>query len=145
MNNNGTLLFLNYKINDFEVFSTDLVKDAKIAGDGENIIYYNDQNIYISTLTVVPALKGTLYKSQDKITNCLWLNNDNIIFTAGDKVLISEIDYRGNVNTVTLPSTITLPTSIINIKNPEIYFDQQSGKLHILTDKTLLVSEKLVP
>ncbi|MCX6723390.1 MAG: hypothetical protein NT094_05015, partial [Candidatus Staskawiczbacteria bacterium] len=83
-----------------------------------------------------------------------WVNNSYIIFTEGDlpaqagKIIISEIDYRGNINTVTLPQTITLPSDpniTINIKNPEIYFNQQEGKIYLMTNNTLLSSDKITP
>ena len=110
------------------------INAVKISPDGKNIIYYNDNNIYLSPLPNVPAEKNILYKTTDKITNCIWLNNDYIIFSAGNKIIISEIDYRGNINAVTLSQTAD-----------KIFFDQQSGKLYILTNKTLLLSEKLIP
>ena len=98
------------------------------------------------------AIKNILYKSptssgkSEKITDCLWLNNDYIIFTAGDKITISEIDYRGNINAITLPQTIAIsPDKKIDIKNPQIFFNQQSSKLYILTADTLLLSERIIP
>ena len=163
LDNNSSLLVLSSKTNDFENFYSP-VTDAKISPNGENIIYCNDNNVFISAISATPALKNTLYKSSEKIKNCQWVNNDNIIFTAGDKILISETDYRGNINAVTLPTAITvpavkktetatsataikqpveLPATVINIKNPEIYFDQQQGRLYVLTGKNMIVSEKI--
>ena len=117
------------------------MKDAKISSDGKNIIYYNDNNIYISSIpeTSVAQKNILLYESSEKINNCVWLNNNYIIFTAGlpgqgNKIIISEIDYRGNINTVTLPQTAD-----------KIFFNQQEGKLYILTNDVLLVSEKIIP
>jgi len=179
VDNNGSLLFLNTKTNALDNFYAP-VKDAKISPDGKNIIYYNDNNIYISPISNEPEVKNVLYKSpayaeasegkSEKINNCLWLNNNYIIFTAGDKIIISEIDYRGNINAVTLPTTITIPSSqktdvqsisgdktntqqslaeqdgtVVKIKSPEIFFNQQDGKLYILTNETLLLSEKITP
>lgn len=145
LNNNGSLLFLNDKTNELELFYSS-IKDAKISPTGKNIIYYNDTSIYISSLPVVLTQKDIqLYKSSGRITNCLWLNNDYIIFTNGDKIIISEIDYRGNINTTTFPQTIIISQDqTINIKNPQIFFNQQEGKLYILTNDILLSSEKLI-
>jgi len=150
---NSNLLFLDTKTNDLDNFYSP-VNDAKISPDGENIIYYNDNNIYISPILSVPVLKNTLYKSPSyaetsagksvKISDCLWLNNNYIIFTAGDKIIISEIDYRGNINAITLPQII-INSENVAVKNPQIFFNQQDGKLYILTQNTLLSSEKLVP
>ena len=72
----------------------------------------------------------------------------NIIFTAGNNIIISEIDFRGNVNSVTLPKTITASgadnlSQEIVLKNPQIFYNQQEGKLYILNDKITLFSEKI--
>lgn len=145
VNDNGSLLFLNAKTNNLDNFYAP-VKDAKISPDGKNIIYYNDNNIYISLLSALTAQNNVLYKSSEKISDCLWLNNNYIVFAAGDKIIISEIDYRGNINAVTLPQTIVIsPDKKIEIKKPEIFFNQQDGKLYIQTNNTLLVSEKIIP
>jgi hypothetical protein len=134
VNAGGNLLFLNTKTSNLDNFSTG-VKDAKISFDGQNLVYFDNSNIYISPIPPV-ALVGqkTLYKSSGKINDCIWLNNDYIVFTDGDKIIISETDYRGNINSITLPQ-----------KADQIFFNQQSGKLYILTGKTLLVSEKITP
>jgi hypothetical protein len=145
VNDNGSLLFLNAKTNNLDNFYAP-VKDAKISPDGKNTIYYNDNNIYISLLSALTAQNNVLYKSSEKISDCLWLNNNYIVFAAGDKIIISEIDYRGNINAVTLPQTIVIsPDKKIEIKKPEIFFNQQDGKLYIQTNNTLLVSEKIIP
>jgi len=137
------LLSLNTKTNNLDNFYTP-VNDAKISPDGKNIVYYNDNYIYLSPILTAPLVKNTLYKSSEKISNFVWLNNGYIIFSAGNKIIISEIDYRGNINIVTLPTTITIsPIQKIVVKNPQISFDQQIGKLYILTGNTLLSSEKI--
>ena len=133
INNNDSLLLLNTKTNNLDNFYSP-VTDAKISPDGKNIVYYNDSNIYISLLSDTPVKNTNLYKSSEKIGGCLWFNNDYIIFTAGDKIIISEIDYRGNINTITLPQT-----------GKSIFFNQSTGKLYILTQNTLLSSEKITP
>jgi len=153
VNNNGQLMLLNRGTNALENFYSP-VKDAKISPDGKTIVYFNNNSIYISTIADKNITENLLYKSPNLISDFLWLNNNYIIFTAGNKILISEIDYRGNINTVTLPQTAVIlddPTNktsvekTITIKSPQIFFNSQEGKLYILTEKTLLVSEKLVP
>ncbi|MEI7425168.1 MAG: hypothetical protein WCK10_03565, partial [Candidatus Staskawiczbacteria bacterium] len=142
---NDKLLYLDPKTNNFEEFYSS-AKDAKFSPDGKNIIYNDDNNIYLSAIPNLLNERNTLYNSSEKISNCQWINNYYIIFTAGNKIIISEIDYRNNINIVTLPETIILsPTKNIEVKNPKIYFNQQSGKLYILTGENLLLSEKILP
>jgi len=145
INNNGNLLFLNTKTNELDDFAGQ-VKDAKISPDDKNIVYFSGKNLYIFLLSKESDGKVLLYKSPEEITDCIWLNNDYIIISSANKIIISEIDYRGNINVVTLPQTINISqTEKIEVKNPEIFFNQQDAKLYILTGKTLLSSEKLTP
>jgi len=135
VNAGGNLMQLDAQTKNLASFANS-VKDAKISPDGKNLIYFDNSNIYISSIPPIAMEQKTLYKSSGKIGDCIWLNNDYIIFTDGDKIIISEIDYRGNINTITLPQTFA---------SPQIFFNQQTGKLYILSEKTLLSSEKLTP
>lgn len=111
--------------------------------DNKNFIYCADNKIYLYSFL---DKKYEEIFSGDKITNCQWLNNDYIISTSGDNIVISEIDYRGNINTVTLPAALDIgEDKTIEIKNPQAFFVQQSGKLYILADRILLTSEKILP
>ena len=151
----NNLLKLNSKTNDLDIFYNG-IKDAMISSDGKNIIFHNENNIYISLLADITNKKISIYKSptsaeasagkSDKITDCLWMNDSYIIFTTGNKIIISEIDYRGKINYTTLPETIIIsPTETISLKNPQIFFNSQDSKLYILNDKILLSSERLIP
>jgi WD40 repeat protein len=145
INNNGNLLFLNTKTNELDDFAGQ-VKDAKISPDDKNIVYFSGKNLYIFLLSKESDEKVLLYKSPEEITDCIWLNNDYIIVSSANKIIISEIDYRGNINAVTLPATIIVsPDKKIEIKNPQIFFNRQDAKLYILTGNTLLLSEKIIP
>lgn len=113
------------------------------SGDGKNLIYWNNEKIYLYSFT---DKKYQELFSNTNITNCQWLNNDYIIFTAEDKTIISEIDYRGNINQVTLPQTATISTAEkIDIKTPQTFFNQSEGKLYLLTNNVFLSSEKITP
>ena len=101
------------------------------SGDNQNSIYWNNNEIYLYPATTLKLEK--LY-SGSQIANVQWLNNSNIIFTDADKIIISEIDYRGNINIVTLPQT-----------GSSTFFDQANGKLYVLSGNSLLVSEKITP
>lgn len=145
---NDSLFRLNQNTKMFESLSVPITGYKILAsGDNKNLIYWNDSKIYLYSFARpkgYPDYKEIFYGSQ--INNLQWLNNDYIIFASGDKIIISEIDYRGNINAITLPQTAILsPGKKIEIKNPEIFFNQQSGKLYVLTGKTLLASEKITP
>ncbi len=105
--------------------------------DGKNFVYWSDKDIYLYSSGDSPEQTTKTFTkifSGSQITNCQWLNNEYIILTSGDKIIISEIDYRGNINSVTLAQ-----------KADQTYFNPQDGKLYILTQNALLASEKLVP
>jgi hypothetical protein len=101
--------------------------------DQKNLIYWGENKIYVHSFA--KDVYQELF-SGEKISNIFWLNNDYIIFAAGNKVIISEIDYRGNINTITLPQSF---------KSPQIYFSRQNNKLYVLSQNDLMVSEKLIP
>lgn len=104
--------------------------------DNKNIIFWNNSKIYV--YSKADKKYGELLSEYD-ITNCQWVNNNYVVITSGDSIIISEIDYRGQINQINLPS------GIVNITAPETFYIQQSGKIYILTNNTLLESEKLTP
>ena len=82
----------------------------------------------------------------DKISDLYWLNNDYLIFNDQGKIVILEIDWRGSANSVTLSSEATLQdNSPIHIQPSQSFYNRQDNKLYILSENTLVVSEKLVP
>lgn len=141
----NSLLLLNQETNLFGNFYNP-VKDFKVSPDGQNIIYYNDNEIMISQLSDNLKEKVSLAKTAEKIIDLYWLNNDYIIFNHGNKITISEIDYRGNINAISLPEIILLSNSKnVNVVKPEILFDQQNKRLYILTGNQLIFSDKILP
>jgi len=152
VNAGGKLLILDNKKNDF-VRLADSVIDAKISPDNKNLAYLANNKIYLYTISddpsrtyLQPQKTITLNEPENPCDTVLWLNKDYIIFTSENKIVMSEIDYRGNINTTTLPQTVTLADkTTISIVNPKISFDQGNQKLYILTGDTLLLSEKITP
>jgi len=113
------------------------VKNIKISPDGQKILFYNDNEILYSYLNSKNSEKIFLNRFSEKIGDCFWLNDDYLIFNLGEKIVISEIDNRDNLNMVNLSQTL-LPAD-------KIYLDQQEKKLYISTKDDLLLSEKLIP
>lgn len=142
LKNDNSLLFFSKTTNDFKNFYSP-VNNLKISPDGQKLLFYNDYEILFSYLNS-PTDQIFLNRFSEKIGDSFWLNDNYLIFNLGNKIVISEIDERGNINTFTLPQTATLTSgNSLEIKNPKIFFKQSDGKLYILTGNTLLSSEKI--
>jgi len=75
-----------------------------------------------------------LIRLSEKIGNCLWLNSEYLIFNAGNKIKIAEIDDRDRINIV----------DISEDEGPEIFFSQNSKKIYIFSNGSLYASETLL-
>jgi hypothetical protein len=143
INQNATLFSLDGN-GSFAPLATGVTGEA-VSPDGKNIAYIAGSKIYL--LPTGSASKPvSLYQSTKTISQLQWLNNDYIIFTAANDITISEIDYRGNINTITLPSAITLPgnpATAVVISNPQIYFNTSTNQLSIQSGNQIIESEKL--
>ncbi len=148
---NESLFLLNQKSLAFENFYGP-VNDFKVSPDGQKILYYNDHEILYSYLNyanlnlLTQAGKISLNKFSQQISECYWLGDNYIIFKLEDKITISEIDNRGNINIISLPETLSLDSGTkTTIKNPQIFFNQQDKKLYILNQNNIFSSETLLP
>ncbi len=126
------------------------VQGLKLSPDQEKITFFTPHEIFYTILKEPVAGKISLGNVTATISEVHWFNNDYVIFTAEDSVIISEIDARGNVNVAPLPKTISVidttgTTLNIEIKNPTIFFSDRDKKVYLLTERTLVISEKLVP
>ena len=117
--------------------------------DNKNMIYYNNSGIYLYTFIDKAGKRLSdsennvkIFSSNypETITDCYWLNSDYIIFQSGNKIIASEIDYRGNINQVQLPLNFEPST---DSKNPQIFFNTEDNKIYVLNGGTLYSSEKL--
>ena len=102
--------------------------------DKKNFVYWDSRDIYIYS-----SEDGEYKKlfSGEKVQNCQWLNNDYIIFSNQNNIIISETDWRGNINAVTLPQTVN--------DNGQIFFNRQDNKIYLLANGEMLSSEKIIP
>jgi len=115
--------------------------------NGKNVIYYNNSEIYIYSFepeieTEENGAKLFSANKGEQISKCFWLNDNYIIFQLGAKIIISEIDFRGNINSVEMPQNY--PPSP-DSRTPRFIFNQQDSKAYILTQNFLYSSEKLTP
>jgi hypothetical protein len=117
--------------------------------NGKNMLYYDNLKIYLYAFEKSPYNKSDendikLFTAPggQTISGVYWLNDDYVIFESGNRIIISEIDFRGNINQVELQNSWPAGT---DSSNPKIIFNQQDNKVYVLTGKSLYSSEKLVP
>jgi hypothetical protein len=117
--------------------------------NGKNMLYYDGSKVYLYAFEKSPYNKSDendikLFTAPNgqTISDAFWLNDDYVIFESGNRNIISEIDFRGNINQVELQTSWPANT---DSSNPKIIFNQQDGKVYVLTGKSLYSSEKLVP
>lgn len=139
----GYIYLLNTETNEFDNFYQ--AKDIIFSPDKSRFLFFNDHEILFANTDNLTD-KIFLIRFSEKINNCLWLNNNYLIFDVVGKIKISEIDNRDKINIVELPQQLYLQDgSMFELKNPKFIFNQIDKKLYILTENTLLVSEKLSP
>lgn len=121
-----------------------IANEINLSPDNQNIFYTSNNEIWIGhsnydyqKTQYVSGKKILLNRFFETISDCFWLNNDYLLFKADDKIKISEIDNRGNINIIDLP--------IENSLDDKIFFNLQDKKLYILTGNNLRSSEKLLP
>ena len=139
------------------------IRDLKISPDGKKLVYFSDSEIWVLFLKekLNPLSKKAGEKIllvrlfSEKIESAFWLNSDYLIFNAGDKIKIAEIDERDKLNIIDLAEVDELPFISTHrplseeearvFKNPEIFFNQIDRKLYVLSDGNLFQSSPLLP
>lgn len=136
----GSVLYIFNKDNLFfeEFFKP--VKGFSFSPDGSKLVYFNEHEIWIMSLEKKyeqpqkeAGEKTFINRFSEKIDNLFWLTNYYLIFNTEDKIKICETDDRNQINNINL----------IEIKNPKIFFFDK--KLYILSEKSLYVSDELIP
>src|SRR3989344_2457381 len=123
-------------------------KLLKVSANGDKTLLYGNHELlyFLNTATAGELKIIPLQTTASNIAQADWVNDDYIIFTAGDTIMISEAHPIGNVNIIALPSTISpADGSAIAVTSPDIYFSSATKKLYLLAGKILLVSERLLP
>jgi len=103
------------------------------SSDGDKVVKYDEHEIWVS----FPKEKKDVFliRFSETIGKVFWLNDYYLIFNVGDKLKVAEIDDRDRLNVI----------DIAEFKAPEIFWDNLNGKLYVLSEGTLYVSEKLLP
>ena len=122
------------------------VNEIAVSPDGQKILFSSDKELWYVLPNIDIAKKIPLSKLSNDVSQAQWLGNDYIVFAAKNTIMISEIDARGNVNTIALPQKISLSDASETIlADFQIFFNQQDKKLYVVNQKNLLVSEKMIP
>ena len=134
-----TLYLLLPESKSFEKFFENL-NSLKISPDLKKLVYFSNYEIWILFLkdsdppfTHRKGDRVFLVRLSEKIDNVFWLNSDYLIFNAGNKIKIAEIDDRDRINIV----------DFAEVKEPEIFFNKSNKKLYLLSDENLYRSEAL--
>jgi len=103
------------------------------SSDGQKVIEADKHEIWVEFLK--EEKKIFLVRFSETIDKIYWLNDFYLIFNVGDKIKVAEIDDRDRLNVIDLAE----------FKTPEIFWDNINGKLYVLSEGSLYVSEKLLP
>jgi len=143
-----TLYKLNNDSKSFDVFF-DRIKSLRISPDSKKLVYSSEHEIWILFLgdkndppQKKSGEKTFLMRLSEKITDVFWMNDNYLIFTAGDVIKISEIDDRDKLNAVDIFETKKLPE---NGSLREMFWNQSDKKLYLLKEKSLYGSDILLP
>jgi len=117
------------------------VKEIKFSDDLKKMMFFNDYEVWIVYLEDIleqPSKKvGELQliaRFSEKIDNVFWITNHYLIFNLGDKIKIAEIDDRDKIQI----------WDLVSIKEPKIFWNQNSKELYILSKENLYKSEKII-
>ncbi len=127
---------------ELEKIETEEGKDGELSPDQRKLGYFTDSEVWVLFLKnelgqpqKLPGERLLLARFSEKIGNVSWLSNHYLIFTAGDKIKVAEIDDRDRINIV----------DFAEFKSPQIFFNQANKKLYILSEGNLYASERLLP
>ncbi|MCX6759270.1 MAG: hypothetical protein NT012_01780 [Candidatus Nealsonbacteria bacterium] len=145
---NGDLYKFNPDLKVFENFF-ERINSLKISPDNKKLAYFSNHEIWILFLSDKndPPQKKTgeklfLIRLSEAITDVFWINSDYLIFIAGDKIKISEIDDRDKLNIIDIFETKKLPQ---NGSSLEMFWNQFDKKLYLLSGNNLYGSGALLP
>ena len=145
---NGDLYKFNPDLKVFENFFEG-INSLKISPDNKKLVYFSNHEIWILFLSDEndpPQKKAGeklfLIRLSETITDVFWINSNYLIFIAGDKIKISEIDDRDKLNIIDIFETKKLPQ---NGSSLEMFFNQFDKKLYLLSGNNLYGSGALLP
>jgi|GEM_PF-1118902 len=121
------------------------VTNFKTSPDGLQLLYASGTQLWNVDISGNVFKKSHLQTALQPINTIWWMNNYYVAFRAGDSISMCETDDRGPVNTALLPNTITVVDGNIRITNPLVSFNQRDAKFYLLTQQTMVASERIIP
>ncbi len=135
----GNIVYLfNQGTKEFERLE-EQIKNFKLSPDSKTIAYYINSEIWI-----LPIKETKIYEAKEKvflvrfsesIQNIFWINSNYLAFNTKNKVKITEIDTRDQLNII----------DVGEFQSSEIFWSPITERLYVLTDKNLQQSIKLLP
>ena len=146
LKDNNSLFLVNEDTKELELLSQQ-ANNIVVSPNNQRLLYFSDSEVsyYGQSINLNNERVNEKIANFSNIKDCQWLNDDYITCSLADKIIISEIDTRGNVNVIDLAKTIELSDGNISIKNANIFFNQRDKKLYILTQGNLISSDKILP
>jgi len=137
----GSLYQLNQSSGAFEKI-TDSTTNLKLSQDSKKLVIANNYEIWILFLEEINeqprrqnGQKIFLTRFSQKIGEIFWLGNNYLIFDAGNKIKIAEVDDRDRINIIELS----------DFEDPKIAWSQELETIYLLSDKTLYYYNNLLP
>jgi WD40 repeat protein len=110
------------------------INDLKISPDGKKLVFSSNFEIWLFFLSDEKEKKAGeklfISRVSEKIGDIFWLNSQYLIFNAGNKIKITEIDDRDKINII----------DFAEFNNPKIFWNQNYKKLYLLSENNLWVS-----
>jgi len=147
------LYFFDQALENFKKLSAP-ANSFSFSPDLKKIVYFNNYEIWILFLEEKfdqPQRKVGeeifLTRFSEKIGEVFWLTSHYLVFNAGNKLKIAEIDDRDRINIVDLsPHQISGSEGLVEFKDPKIFWNQNNKKLYLFSEKNLYTSrERLAP
>jgi len=117
------------------------IKELKISPFGDKLLcqLQNELWVYVLKDTDAPSqekagAKIFISRLSQQVQKSDWIDDNYFAFSIADKINIIETDIRSNINMY----------EIAGFENSDIWFDQKSKDLYVLSSSTLLVSDKLL-
>jgi hypothetical protein len=116
-------------------------KNFSVSPDKKKIAYFTDYEMRVLFLENHYDLGKSagdtafLTRFSEKIENVFWLDSYYLLFSAGDRIKVAEIDNRDKPNMADL----------VELKNPKLYWDEGKRTMYVLSEGVLYRNSGLLP